>query len=585
MPPAARPRRSRARVIIPVVLLLAVLAAAGWLVVRGALAKTELEAILPLVSQAQQALEERDIERLDRVAEDAAEHAARARDLTSDPVWRSLEVLPAVGANAAAVRVIATSVASVAEATRPALAVLAEPPVKEDGSILDLGQIEALRPPLEDAAAAFSDAHAQISDLNPGQLMEPLSGAARDLGGLLGPLAEGLHGAAESARMVPPFLGYDGPRNLLLLVQNPAELRTAGGVTGTYLLLRADAGTLTLVEDLDASAFAPSPTAVGAVPASTLELYGDRVGKEAWNASLSPDFTVTAALARSWWAQRSDVPVDAVISLDPVVLSAVLTTVPPLAMPDGARLDAENVVPALLIEPYVRETEEAQRGYRRDVTTTVITGILRAQPDLLTLAEALAAPLDDGRIAVWSADADEQAVIAESALAGARARHVQAGDGAFSVHLNDATSGKMGTLLQMGIGAGPVSCGVGARGQVAVAVTLTSLATAEAAFLPAGVTGPSNPARPGDIVTDVSVVAPEGWAFGGAVDGGKATPTRDVIDDPFPTGVARVILAPGESRTVTFRFDAPGPTSPEPVLLHTPMVHEVEELPAPTSCG
>ena len=60
---------------------------------------------------------------------------------------------------------------------------------------------------------------------------------------------------------------------------------------------------------------------------------------------------------------------------------------------------------------------------------------------------------------------------------------------------------------------------------------------------------------------------------------------RDISDAGLATVITRVVLTPGEARTLRFHFEAPGPTSPEPVLLHTPMVNEVEELPAPTACG
>ncbi len=56
-------------------------------------------------------------------ADDIATQAARAADLTSDPVWRVAEWVPVAGANLAAVRIASAQLSAVAdEAITPLVA-------------------------------------------------------------------------------------------------------------------------------------------------------------------------------------------------------------------------------------------------------------------------------------------------------------------------------------------------------------------------------------------------------------------------------------------------------------------------------
>ena len=46
--------------------------------------------------------------------------------------------------------------------------------------------------------------------------------------------------------LLPQLLGEDGKRTYLVMVQNPAELRSAGGMVGTIAAITADKGTITI---------------------------------------------------------------------------------------------------------------------------------------------------------------------------------------------------------------------------------------------------------------------------------------------------------------------------------------------------
>jgi hypothetical protein len=84
----------------------------------------------------------------------------------------------------------------------------------------------------------------------------------------------------------------------------------------------------------------------------------------------------------------------------------------------------------------------------------------------------------------------------------------------------------------------------------------------------------------GHIGTAVAVAAPPDWFFGGTRIDGELQGAVDAVDGGFPTSATDVILAPGETATLEFRFVAPE-AGPEitPEVRHTPLLRAPEESP------
>src|SRR5665647_2897459 len=97
-------RRKRWILWIPLALLAVVIAGVGWVGVRGALAKSELESAIPLASRIQSQVVAGNGAGAEQTFKALSGHSFRAAELTSDPVWRLFESLPVVGPNLTAVR-------------------------------------------------------------------------------------------------------------------------------------------------------------------------------------------------------------------------------------------------------------------------------------------------------------------------------------------------------------------------------------------------------------------------------------------------------------------------------------------------
>jgi hypothetical protein len=585
---AARPWR-RAATGVSIAILVVVLAAAAWICVRAVMAKGELDAARDQSASLEEAISQRDVAAATAAIDELGVHAARAAELTGDAVWQGAEFVPFAGANLAAVRVVAAELdAIVAHGLTPLVTgaeALSSGARTADGGI-DLTGIAQIQTPIAHARGVLEDASARLGSLDRGSVVEPVRDAIAQLSDVVGQLEPVVAAIDDAATLLPPMLGADGPRTILVALQNNAELRTGGGITGSFVEFRAEEGRLTLTAQADSSQFASRETGILELPESTTVLYGDRIGRYVQNASMPADFGVTAQLASEWWRSYAGSVPDAVISVDPLVLQALLAAAGPIHVA-GQDLSAENLVSSLLVDPYLSLDPAAQTSLFRETASAVFSQLTSSDADLASIAAALAEPVSQGRVSLWSSHPDEQEVIAETPLAGPAARQRLAGEDAFAVYLNDATGAKMDSLLDVDIHWGVARCREDGHRDVVVSVTLTNRAPADAGSVyPASMTGGgAYGTAPGVIATNVSVSAPQGAYFGGVSRDGEAVVSADAEDAGFPVAATRVDVAPGESATMDFRFLSADARELRPTILHTPLLTQPEIEEASIGCS
>ncbi|MDR7189936.1 hypothetical protein J2Y46_002762 [Microbacterium sp. BE35] len=569
------PRKTRRWILIGVVSLgLLVLVFAGWVGFRIWSVKVELDGLIPVAQQAREAIESGDLGRLASVTDDLSAGADRAAGATSDPAWRVAEAIPGIGSNLVAVRVVAEELGDISGAAPGVLTAAETLARRAPGTLVDTAALAAGEAQLAESARALASSAKALHALDVDSLVSPVAKGVtqvRDAVDALAPVAET---AAGAARVLPTALGGDGPRSILLLVQNPAELRTGGGISGSFVELRAEDGRLTLVDQADSSEFPRRETPIVAVAQPTTALYGDGVGRYVQNASMTPDFAVSGQLASAWWASLTGHTPDMVIAVDPYVLQALLSVTGPVALPSGQVLDAGNVLDALLVQPYLSMSSDDQTELFSAAVEAVFGRISDGTLDALALLSAVEEPAAEGRISVWSAHADEQAVFAGSPIGGATARQRAAGAGAFAVYFNDATGGKMASYLDVAIESSTVDCRSDDLAEVAVTVTMGSHAPVDVGSLPVSVTGGGLfGVGAGDIGTNVTVVAPEGSFVGGVVVKDEPYPAATAISEGRAASTARVNLSPDEVNVLEFHFLIPRGDSDAQAIVHTPLMN------------
>lgn len=560
-----------------------VLAALAWVGVRAILAKKELDAVTSRIGELQQAVGDQDLDTLTAIARDVAPHIAQAEALTSDPVWRATEVVPLLGANLTAARVASAQLdVLVGDLALP----LAEqlPALSDGGGGIDVGALQNVAQTLRGADAALQASQHELDDLDLDGVLPAVADGVRQLEKVTDQVAPVVHDVAPFARIAPGLLGADGPRHILVIAQNNAELRTGGGISGSFVELTADKGKITLGGVISDAAFTPSEKPVAKVPKSTTKLYGDVVGRYVQNTTSPADFTVTAKLALAWWAKHSDHKPDLVLSIDTVVLASLLQATGPVDV-KGVTLTSKNALHELLTVPYLTMSAEQQDIFFESVAKKVFHRAFGGDTGVVALAWALQRPLTEGRISAWSPAADEQRVLHGSVVGGPAARHEKAGVDAYAVYFSDGTGSKMDQFLKTSIATGTAECRDDGHRTVSIRVGLHSTAPHDAETLPVSMTGGGFFGTPaGNIRTLVSVAAPADSFFAGVYVDGKLTASPDIVDAGFPTSVATVFLSPGEKKDVEFRFISAEPGEVNPTVLHTPTMNVPKIYTAPAEC-
>lgn len=538
--------------------IVSLFAATAWVGVRAFIAKGELESAIPLASKIQSQVVSGNGAKAGLTSEKLSARAAKAVALTSDPVWRAFEVLPVLGPNLTAVREIAAVVDAVSQdAVEPLSEVAAEINLSEfrpaDGSI-DVQPLVDAQEKIAAATLALHAARRQVASIDTSTTFSVVEEATGRLDSEVIKAAEGLGALDRAVRLVPTMLGASGPRNYVLLFQNPAELRATGGIAGAVALVHTEEGRIELTQQASSSDFPHYESPVLNLPAETSGLYGNITGEYIQDVNLTPIFPLSAQLAREMWQREFGVKADGVISIDPVALSYILKATGPITLPTGDVLSADNAVQLLLSDVYDRyENPAHQDRFFAAAAASVFTAVSSGNADPAALLGALAKAGAEHRVLVWSAHEEDQAVLADTTLAGGLP--ISDTDAQrFGVYLNDATGAKMDMYLDLGVAVGQATCRQDKRPTYGVEVTLSNTASTEAGkTLPAFVTGGGVfGVKPGNIKTMAVVYGVPGMQNLGMTRDGEAVGYHPATDSTYPVSSVSVELAPGESTVLRF---------------------------------
>ena len=152
------------------------------------------------------------------------------------------------------------------------------------------------------------------------------------------------------------MLGGEGARRYFISFVNPAEARFQGGFIGSYGVLLAEHGKVTLersgpIEDLSDAPGFDSRSLSG--PALYLQRYGRfQPARFLQNLTASPDLPDNAAAIAKLYPQAGGTAVQGVISVDPEGLGALLKLTGPITVPGRTEpLTADTAAPYLLQRP------------------------------------------------------------------------------------------------------------------------------------------------------------------------------------------------------------------------------------------
>ena len=433
----------------------------------------------------------------------------------------------------------------------------------------------------------------------PRRARQPLKDASDEAGEADELLADAEAGFA----ILPSFLGADGPRNYLIGMQNPAELRGTGGAMLQFALLSIDEGRPKLakeastVYDVDENR---EPIDIP-LPADAWYQQGIPDARRFGNANWSPDWPFAARLTVAY-AEATDerlpeieIPeIDGVMLVDPYVMEELMPGVGKFKSDEHrVYVTGETVVNYLLYKAYAaKPVPRVRRARLRDIVDSFYAHMLKpAHPS--ELVRGLGTALREKHMQIWMTDPDEQAFV-ERMDWDASLREAENGDSFYAVQQN-VGGNKLDYHAEM-----TTDLNVRVKGGGTVEVD-SEVAIHNGVFLPQprwalGNSGPNHRPMVNVYVPQrarllEAAVTPEGYMIDGAAEGiadwvgdspaehlelGKKV-WSVVLGDPgvFPPG-----MPPGKTASVSYRYEVPGAISSREdrsvyrlVLQHQPKGH------------
>jgi Protein of unknown function (DUF4012) len=436
------------------------------------------------------------------------------------------------------------------------------------GDRIDVSAVAAAGPGVDVALATLGPLQSRLAAIDLAAVPSPIATGVMSLRRQIGGLYVDLTAVSTAARVLPAMLGSDAPRHYLVVFQNNAEARGTGGLVGAYALVTASAGRLS-VDALGSDSDLRSATApVLDLGPQYKALFGDDPALWA-NTNLSAHFPYAARQQLELWRRQHGQQLDGVVAVDPVTLGYLLAVTGPTKLPDGTVLSGSGIAALTQQQVYARYPLPAQTAQRKQflqaVAAAAMTKLLSGTGDAQGLVRALGRAAGERRLLVFSAHADEEKLIAGTAVSGV----VDDSPGPYvGVALDNASGSKIDYYTTASVSY-VRSCTDGAAGGVESTVSLTLHDGAPAAGLPeyAGyrldlgpLTSAAGRGGDGSVLDRVLVYLAEGTQVTGAtLDGQPAavSPGLDGSGSGRPVVSLLVELGSGQTRVLVLQLVEP----------------------------
>lgn len=574
-----RRRRSPLRIVLIVLLALLVVGGIGLALaaskvgaVKGAAARARSEA-----TEALGALRGGDLDAALANLDEAVVALEDVRGELNDPFLSMARVTPLVGGEIGRTERLVVAAADaarelrdLAEDLRPALD--GEPPalVPSSGRI-DLSIVPDLRSAIADRLPTLGDAvdraEAEVDGMrfgisrNNGQVLVDELTRVRD----------SLADAERVLGVLPTFLGNDGIRRHLVLLQNPAESRGTGGLIGGYALLTADRGQIT-VSDVNSNSGLKLPVDAAPVPTPAwfAERYDRYSSRKHWsNVNIHAGLPSTGPVIADLFQRTRGITVDSVLMMDPFTLESLVGVTGPVETAD-LRFDAESTAETIMITAYERFGDDdptREPGVERKPAIVALSRLLfprLLQPsNAFGVMSALADSAGDKHFTMWSRTHAVQAMALELGIAS----RIRADDPLWmGFAYSNAAGNKMDTYLQTALTVDQRTEGDATIVDVTADFRLDAPPIASLPYYVAGPIAETAGIVAGQTRLLVEVFLPEGADVSAASGSGILTstvPEATVVD-------ATVDVYPNQPAQLRFSFRLTGIDPGETVTVLTP---------------
>jgi hypothetical protein len=345
---------------------------------------------------------------------------SEARRRLMNPIASGGLVVPLLAPNLRAARELTRIGVDVSHAGRQLTSTADPQRLRIREGTLPLAELTRLEPDLAASAASLKRAANGLQRIERPFLIAPVDDAIGKLTNRLGRATRETRIAVEAARILPAVFGRNGPKRYFLAVQNNAEMRGDGGFIGSWGLITAVDGRLSLdhfsrIDALDPSS-TPSAARTLRAPADFRARYSGFLPQNEWkNVNMSPDLPTMGPVIADLLPQSGVSTVDGVVTIDPVGLSAVLRLTGPVTVPGWpGSITADNVVDVTLRQAYAAFDNDPLRrdAFLGDVASAAWTAF--SHGDLGNPARVLrelGLAVHQKHLAVWLANPNAQGLV------------------------------------------------------------------------------------------------------------------------------------------------------------------------------
>lgn len=517
----------------------------------------------------------------------------RAHHRTDGPLWWLAARVPVVGRNFDAVSTIAEQADAIADEALPGIVGVADQ-VRADtfrprNGRVDLDAVAKTLPVLATTDRVMSKADREVSQIRSERLLPPLQLPAADFAERTHEAAAAAAAAHDAGRLLPTMLGGNGStRHYLLMVLNNAEVRSIGGLPGSYAVLEARRGKVRMQEQASNSKMKRELHL--SVKPEIRAGFNKDVGYDLRDVPTIPDFPRVAQLAARLAGPTWDTEFDGVIAIDPVALGYVLGAVGPLDIGDGISINQSNAAQTLLNGIYLRyprypeQNEEQDQAFER-AARRIFDALTGGRGDSVRAVRALVQGVQERRILLWSVHDAEQARIQSTGISGAMTDRQHADRPQVGVYLTDTSQTKLDYYLHSETRLEATKCYAHGVQDLTMTTTLSS-DVPQGATLPVSVVGLGRRVPTYTMGLSVRLVAPPKGKIRSITIDGKRAPVGFNTYRGRQLSRFTWLVQPGESTVIVSKFRSGRSSAGDPLLKATPSAHsEDQNFVGPSACG
>jgi Protein of unknown function (DUF4012) len=295
----------------------------------------------------------------------------------------------------------------------------------DSSSTTSLDRLRTLQVAVAAGLKGIEAANTQLARLKGYRLFGPLGSARNELSTKLSSAQTTVQSADDGLTALLAFIGGSGPRQYLVLSENPDEIRPTGGFFGSYGLLSANGGQLHLDQYGDIQDWLtanPNDLVAPAQSGPPFNLSDPPIPETLANVNTSPDWPQVAQLALQLWRQGGQQG-DGVVSFTPEFMARVLAVVGPVSVPSyNETVTAKNVIEKLNYYTHVLPPPPGtdRKAFLSPLGQAVMSKLISAPPSQwVGLATALGKAFGAGELLVWSRDSAVEAILARRGWDGA----------------------------------------------------------------------------------------------------------------------------------------------------------------------